>query len=59
MNYAQDALWWRLTHPIIRDLASLLTAPPLWRTDCELPVRQFQAAVGMERPMAKRPAKAA
>ena len=41
MNYAQDALWWRLTHPTIRDLASLLTAPPLWRTGCELPVRQL------------------
>ena len=41
MNYAQDALWWRLTHPTIRDLASLLTAPPLWHTGCELPTRKL------------------
>jgi len=41
MNYAQDALWWRLAHPAVRDLASLLTAPPLWHTGCELPVRQL------------------
>ena len=41
MNYAQDALWWRLTHPTIRDLASLLTAPPLWHTGCELPTREL------------------
>lgn len=41
MNYAQDALWWRLAHPTIRDLASLLTAPPLWHTGCELPTREL------------------
>ena len=41
MNYAQDALWWRLAHPAVRDLASLLTAPPLWHTGCELPVREL------------------
>lgn len=38
MNYAQDALWWRLTHPIVRDLASLLTAPSLWHSGRELPI---------------------
>lgn len=38
MNYALDALWWRLTHPVVRDLAALLTAPPLWHSGCELPV---------------------
>lgn len=39
MNFALDALWWRLTEPRVRDLASILTAPPLWQTDCELPVQ--------------------
>lgn len=39
MNYALDALWWRLHNPVIRDLASLLTAPPLWQNDHELPIR--------------------
>ncbi|MDO4433056.1 MAG: DUF1853 family protein [Alysiella sp.] len=38
MNYALDALWWRLTHPTIRALATLLTAPLLWRSEIELPV---------------------
>lgn len=38
MNYALDALWWKLEHKNIRDLASLLTAPTLWHTGCELPV---------------------
>ena len=41
MNYALDALWWRLTDPNVRDLASLLTAPPLWYSGCELPVREL------------------
>ena len=41
MNYAQDALWWRLAHPAVRDLASLLTAPPLWHTGCELSTREL------------------
>lgn len=39
MNYALDALWWRLTHPAVRDLAALLTAPPMWTSGSELPVR--------------------
>ncbi len=39
MNYALDALWWRLVNPQLRDLASLLTAPALWQTGCELGVR--------------------
>lgn len=36
MNFAQDALWWRLTDVAVRDLASLLTAPPLWHSGVEL-----------------------
>lgn len=36
MNYSLDALWWELKNDAVRDLASLLTAPPLWLTDCEL-----------------------
>ncbi|MDO4640391.1 MAG: DUF1853 family protein [Neisseria sp.] len=39
MNYALDALWWRLVDKDVRALASLLTAPALWETGCELPVR--------------------
>lgn len=39
MNYALDALWWRLTSAPVRDLAALLTAPPLWDSGCELDVR--------------------
>ena len=38
MNYALDAIWWRLRHPAVRDLAALLTAPPLWHSGCELPI---------------------
>ncbi|WP_066565656.1 DUF1853 family protein [Snodgrassella sp. CFCC 13594] len=38
MNYALDALWWRLKTPMVRDLASLLTAPAPWLSGCELPV---------------------
>ena len=38
MNYAQDALWWKLESAWVRDLAGLLTAPALWRTGQELPV---------------------
>lgn len=38
MNYAQDALFWRLTDPTVRDLASLLTAPSLWQSHQELPI---------------------
>lgn len=41
MNYALDALWWKLTNPAVRDLASLLTAPPLWQSGCELSVREL------------------
>ncbi|MDO5639500.1 MAG: DUF1853 family protein [Neisseria sp.] len=46
MNYALDALWWRLTDPNVRDLASLLTAPPLWLSGCELPVRELLGEQG-------------
>ncbi len=46
MNYAQDALWWRLTHPVIRDLAALLTAPPLWCSGNELSVRDVLGGQG-------------
>lgn len=45
-NYALDALWWRLSAPCVRDLASLLTAPPLWDTGCELPVCRLLGATG-------------
>ena len=41
MNYALDALWWKLTHPSVRDLATLLTAPPLWQSGCELSVGEL------------------
>lgn len=46
MNYALDAIWWRLRQPHIRALASLLTAPPLWHTGCELPVRELLGEQG-------------
>lgn len=39
MNYALDALWWKLQTRAVRDLAVLLTAPPPWLSDAELPVR--------------------
>lgn len=38
MNYALDALWWRLTDPHVRALASLLTAPALWQHSQTLPI---------------------
>lgn len=38
MNYALDAVWWRLRTPIVRDLASLLTAPPPWHSAHELSI---------------------
>ncbi|HFC6154875.1 TPA: DUF1853 family protein [Neisseria meningitidis] len=41
MNYALDALWWKLAARPVRDLASLLTAPPLWQSSCELGVREL------------------
>ncbi|UOO82736.1 DUF1853 family protein [Uruburuella testudinis] len=46
MNYALDALWWRLTDPNVRDLASILTAPPLWHSGCELGVRELLGEAG-------------
>ena len=46
MNYALDALWWRLIDPNVRDLASLLTAPPLWHSGCELSVRELLGEQG-------------
>ncbi len=39
MNYATDALWWRFQDQHVRALLTLLTAPPLWDSGCELPVR--------------------
>jgi hypothetical protein len=41
MNVALDALWWRLQHPQVRDLAALLTAPPPWLTGRELALPQL------------------
>ncbi|PIT28203.1 DUF1853 family protein [Snodgrassella alvi] len=38
MNYASDPIWWRLRKTIVRDLASLLTAPSPWLSSTELPV---------------------
>ena len=46
MNYALDALWWKLTQQNVRDLASVLTAPPLWHTGCELPVASLLGDTG-------------
>ena len=46
MNYALDALWWKLTQQNVRDLASVLTAPPLWHTGCELPVSSLLGDTG-------------
>lgn len=46
MNYAQDALWWRLTDTAVRDLASLLTAPALWHSGVELPHRALIGTTG-------------
>lgn len=46
MNYAQDALWWRLSDPHVRALASLITAPPLWHSGCELPVKTLLGECG-------------
>ena len=46
MNYAQDPIWQSLKNPILRDLAGLLTAPPLWRTGCEIPVRELLGGNG-------------
>lgn len=41
MNYALDALWWKLTARPVRELAALLTAPPLWHSGAELSVREL------------------
>ncbi|WII93412.1 DUF1853 family protein [Kingella negevensis] len=46
MIYSQDALWWRLKNPHVRALASVLTAPPLWQTGCELPVKALLGEQG-------------
>ena len=46
MNYALDAIWWRLSHPAVRDLAALLTAPPLWHSGCELPIPRLLGSQG-------------
>lgn len=46
MNYALDAIWWRLSQPTIRDLTSLLTAPALWDTGCELPIQILLGETG-------------
>ena len=46
MNYTLDAIWWRLRHPAVRDLASLLTAPPLWHSGCELPIPRLLGSQG-------------
>lgn len=46
MNYALDAIWWRLRHPAVRDLAALLTAPPLWYSGCELPIPRLLGSQG-------------
>ena len=46
MNYSLDALWWELQTDAVRDLASLLTAPSLWQTDCELSRRELLGDTG-------------
>ena len=46
MNYALDALWWKLTSQPVRALASLLTAPPLWQSGYELSVRELLVNTG-------------
>ncbi|MDO4998596.1 MAG: DUF1853 family protein [Neisseria sp.] len=46
MNYALDALWWRLQTPAVRDLASLLTAPSLWHSKNALSVADLLGETG-------------
>ena len=46
MNYSLDALWWELKAEVVRDLASLLTAPSLWHTGCELSRRELIGDTG-------------
>lgn len=41
MNHALDALYWRLTQPHTRALASMLVAPPLWDNAHELTTPQL------------------
>lgn len=52
MNYAQDALWWRLHNPHVRALASILTAPTLWYNRAELTVRQLLGEQGFRKLLA-------
>lgn len=49
MNYALDALWWRLKSPVVRDLASILTAPAPWHSSNELPVAHLLGDEGFKR----------
>lgn len=46
MNYAIDALWWRLTDQHVRDLAVLLTAPAPWPSGMELDVTTLLGTQG-------------
>lgn len=46
MKYASDPIWWRLKKTIVRDLASLLTAPSPWISTVELPVAQLLGEEG-------------
>lgn len=46
MNYSLDAVWWRLTDQKVRDLVSILTAPPLWHSGCELGVHELLGKTG-------------
>lgn len=47
MNYAIDALWWRLTDQHVRDLAALLTAPAPWSSGMELDVPALLGKEGL------------
>lgn len=46
MNHANDALWWRLKHPAVRELAALLTTPPVWTSPDNLSVADLLGADG-------------
>lgn len=46
MNAALDALWWRLTRPEVRDLASILAMPMCWQHDAALSVRELLGEMG-------------
>lgn len=41
MNYALDAIWWRLRRPEVRSLAALLVAPDLWQSPHNISVRDL------------------